>query len=750
MKLAWAIALLGVSAFAADRNGLANPGFESGMEGWDTAGGPAGIAIDAGMAHSGKQSVRLSGRTAGVHQYLRFTEAFQHPVRVTGWNKADRVEGEALVMWIEGEYADGTKIERESVDFETGTHDWQYREFTFDPLKPVKSLEFVAVLIQGSGTAWFDDLEVRLAPFAFRGITVAPDTGVVADLTAPAAWKAELRNPSGVAAGAIGNSPPVQLHWAVAPGNYTLKLSATDTLRAETIEEVRQVRVRAARNFSVWVESSMQRVLPQALPGKTAEARIALAGNEYESFQICLLSGKAVKGVRIETSDLVASGGRRIPASQIEWLQVGYVYIEHLRRSVANGRQWAGWWPDPLLPVAKFDLQPDFTQPVWITVHTVPGTSAGDYTGAVRVLAEGQPPIAVPVHVKVYGFSLPAENHLKTAFAMLGEELEAIYGGPVSAQLRRRFGDFMLKNRLNADDIYRMTAPDPDDTRHYRELGLNAYNLLYLIPRNGYPVLSSYTTELRQSLLDRLAAPIPQLREAGLMKQAYVYGFDELDPEFFPVMRDYFGEIKRRYPEVHTMTTAHIPLDPKTLKDLNVDWIVPIAENYDFAKAEECRRAGLQVWSYVALPRENYATFLADDPLIHARVLMWQAWQQKMDGFLYWGMNIWDRRGNRRPINLAHGPLLDWGVTTGKETDERYLRELNGDGQLVYPIPDGPIGSIRLANLRDGLEDYEYLWLTGKRDVGLPVAADLTHFTLDPAQLYAQRDKIAKSLANRR
>jgi hypothetical protein len=750
MRLACTLVLLVVSAFAAERNGVGNAGFENGMESWDTAGGPDGIAIDDAVAHSGKRSVRVTGATGGVHQFIPFSQSFQHPVRVSGWSKALGVEGEAYVMWLDGEYADGTKIARADVDFDKGTHDWQQREFTFDPLKPLKSLELVAVKINGKGTVWFDDLAVTLAPFSFRGIKLTPDSGVVADLTVNAPWKAELRGPSGVVASAQADGPPVQLQWLGRRGSFTLRLSATDALREETIDEVRKVNARGATSdLAAWVESSMHRVMPQALPGAAKEARIALAGNEYESFQICLLSGKPVKGVRIETGDLIAKNGKRIPASEIEWRQVGYVDIEYPRKTAANQGTWAGWWPDPLLPVAKFDLQVALTQPVWITVHAAAGTAAGEYSGAVRVIVDGQT-IHVPLRVKVYGFSLPAENHLKTAFALLGEQLESIYGKPVGTQLRQAYGDFLLKHRLNADDIYRMTAPDPDDVRHFRERGLNAFNLLYLIPQNGYPELKSYTPELKQTLLDRLGAPIPKLREAGLSKQAYVYGFDELDPEFFPVMRDYFGEIKRRYPEVHTMTTAHIPLDPKTLKDLNVDWIVPVTDNYDFDKAEDCRRAGLQVWGYVSLPREHYATFLADDPLIQARVLMWQAWQQKMDGFLYWGMNIWDRRGNRRPIDLTRGPLLDWGVTTGKETDEQWLRELNGDGQLLYPVANGPIGSIRLENLRDGLEDYEYLWMTGKRDAGLAVAKDLTHFTLDPAVVYAQRERIAREIASHR
>ena len=78
---------------------------------------------------------------------------------------------------------------------------------------------------------------------------------------------------------------------------------------------------------------------------------------------------------------------------------------------------------------------------------------------------------------------------------------------------------------------------------------------------------------------------------------------------------------------------------------------------------------------------------------------------------------------------------------------------LHGDGVLLYPGPAGPIGSIRLANIRDGLEDYEYLWLLAQKD-GIeaaraacqPVTRCLTDFTRIPQELAVQRDKIARRL----
>jgi hypothetical protein len=61
-----------------------------------------------------------------------------------------------------------------------------------------------------------------------------------------------------------------------------------------------------------------------------------------------------------------------------------------------------------------------------------------------------------------------------------------------------------------------------------------------------------------------------------------------------------------------------------------------------------------------------------------------------------------------------------------------------------------------LANLRDGLEDYEYLWALGRkrgdpwsaRADCEPVTTSLTACTHDPAVLLATRKRIARELSD--
>ena len=66
-------------------------------------------------------------------------------------------------------------------------------------------------------------------------------------------------------------------------------------------------------------------------------------------------------------------------------------------------------------------------------------------------------------------------------------------------------------------------------------------------------------------------------------------------------------------------------------------------------------------------------------------------WKARATGLLYWSVNYWTKNPWEDPANTK------WGQ--------------NANGSLMYPGPDGPVDSIRLEALRDGLEDYEYLYL---------------------------------------
>jgi len=125
-----------------------------------------------------------------------------------------------------------------------------------------------------------------------------------------------------------------------------------------------------------------------------------------------------------------------------------------------------------------------------------------------------------------------------------------------------------------------------------------------------------------------------------------------------------------------------------------------------------------------------------------------------MNGILYWATNFW---------NQTPDPWLD-PVTfiSGFECSGGYV--LNGEGSLIYPgdharrytgQPNvtGPVSSIRFELLREGIEDYEYLWmLKNKGDSAFAekqvenLVIDVSAFSRNLAELYLARKAMARRL----
>jgi len=765
-----------------DMNLLPNPGFEEQLDGKAKGWAPLNQGYELTRdGRDGGWCVKCQSdsttRSLGATRVITFDPPVQQPLLFSAWSTTKGMEGHDYSAFINVFYADGTSSWGNRIHFPRLTNDWGFGERVFAPGKPVNRVVFNVSLERAKGTVWFDDVRVALAPHKIDRATVwggfTGDGRMEAHATSliPSTWRTRILHDGREVFCQQGDGLEQRISWngldpqgaRVPQGKCSVVFEATDTIRGATAVLTKETSTKAVHpgaNYGVWTENSMTRVLPRDLPGSetpAAEIHLSAARNESESAQIVLLpsAGAPLRNVRVASSDLAGPGGARIAARHVQWHVVGYVRIGEQTKGHPYLRPIApGWWPDPLLPVRSFDVEPGWSQPVWITVQVPEGTPPGAYTGSVTLSADNNPDIAVPLSLTVYDFTLPVQGHLKNTFALMQGYLEKVYGREqVTPQLRQAYGDFMLAHRLNPDDITRTDLPFPEDLEHYRERGLNTFNVLNLVePRKGawncFSPVSFYTPAFKQSLMEKLDPYVADLRKRGLADRAYLHGFDERPGVYFPVIREYFGMVKERY-GLPTLTTAKIPQDPKAMRDLNVDWLCPLSDVYSFEAAERCRAEGLQVWTYVCLgPRFPFANFLADDPLIEARVLLWQAFHQKLDGFLYWGVNVWWHLNTEKPIVPEKGLKLDWSITT------RGMPFLHGDGVLIYPLPDGPAGSIRLANLRDGLEDYEYLWALGKQRGDLwsaradceAVTTALSAFTRDPAVIQATREKIAREL----
>ena len=128
-----------------------------------------GYEIDHLTHRGGDQSIRcespnLNGQH-GAQLKIELNQKQAVPVIVSGWSKADQVQGANAAdysIYIDAEYMDGTPSWGNIASFRAGTHDWQRRQVTLLPTKPLKSMTIIALFRSHSGTVWFDDFSAHM------------------------------------------------------------------------------------------------------------------------------------------------------------------------------------------------------------------------------------------------------------------------------------------------------------------------------------------------------------------------------------------------------------------------------------------------------------------------------------------------------------------------------------------------------------------------------------------------------------
>jgi len=505
-----------------------------------------------------------------------------------------------------------------------------------------------------------------------------------------------------------------------------------------------------------------------ALPRNPAPAlELAACRNEREVGQLVVLPIEGeLRGVRVEGSDLVGAEGR-IARENVEMNVVDYVEVKRTRYR----QERLGWYPDPLLPLGLFDVAEDSLQPVWVAVYVPRGTPPGDYEGEIRVKPANAPALTVPVRLRVWDFELPVRPALRTSFALFEDQINKFYGwtGDLPQELRRQHYDLLLKRRISAGCCYSETPmPRIEDLDYCIERGSNAITLGY-VPSDW------------KAKLDQIEPYLAHLKEKGWFDLAWLYGFDEVGESGYGHVREIYGKVAERFPGLKRAVTLGSIADPDLLAGA-VDIFIQETDRYrDDLKRRQ--KAGDEVWVYLSMwPRHPHANAFVDYPRLDQRIVPWQCWKERVDGFMYYAINIWwtncawepDTQGDSR---VPEDPAVRQALREGKRYPDvpwnTYCGDgaMAGDGQLVYPGRSGRLlSSTRLECVSQGIEDYDYLALLNgltqelrakdtqgqyaevlRRSEELlavrrRVTADWTHYTKDPAVLEAERRALAQQI----
>lgn len=439
---------------------------------------------------------------------------------------------------------------------------------------------------------------------------------------------------------------------------------------------------------------------------------IALAGNEYESFQLVMLPfGTDIKNLNIEISDLTDASGNKIPKENIEISLVDYNKIDWQADYVAE----KGWHPDPLIPFKNgINLKgTDICRPFWITLFSPPGTKKGDYKGTVTVTAEGMKKIDAVIKCHVWGFDLPVVSHLKThSWDEIGYFSDFYNLDEFPVEWYLNFCGLLLKNRFNPGSAGINYLSEKPDKKGKYDFSRVEKVLAYCIERG----LTRFSiTQMKKGLYAQgeeasvykfIAAYAKFLKEKGWLDKALVELWDEPTDLEWPYIKERAERIKKIDPDIKLQLFAEGgPYDfyDKSTDKYGLNKLVDIWAPVNIIESPETQARGGEIWTYFCtLARESAPNFFIDCPPIYQRTIAWYCWMYGVDGFEHWSTNYFWRNVKKGEPMHKKWPNVPW--------DSRTYYYFNGEGQLVYPGPDGAVyPSIRLENFRDGMEDYEYL-----------------------------------------
>ncbi len=508
--------------------------------------------------------------------------------------------------------------------------------------------------------------------------------------------------------------------WKIDEWNeLTMQVDKTDKQVARHLHQVRWYALHNWKNsddFGVSFTHSILKLrkdemFPQPI---NDHIDISLARNEYESFQLAILPfGKDLNQISLEVTDLTGSDGSVIPKSNISLSMVDYNYIDWQAQYVTA---YKGWHPDPLIPYkvgGKIDGN-ELCRPVWITVYAPLGTKSGNYSGTFTISAEGMKKVTAKVNCQVWDFDLPKESNLKTHSWDVIENLADFYNlKEFPADKYLQFCDLLLKNRFNPGSVgVNFVSQVPNSKGEYDfskvekvlsyclERGLSRFSIIQM--KKGF-----YTPEEEVLTYKFISAYAKFLRKKGWIDKALVELWDEPTDIEWPYVKDRAEKTKKIDPGLRLQLFAE--RGPYDFWDTNTDKyglnkLVDIWSPANIIESPETQAKGGEIWTYFCtLARDNAPNLYIDCPAIYQRSIAWYCWMYGVDGFEHWGWNYFWRNTQKGMPMDKKWPNVPW--------DSRTYHYFNGEGQLLYPGPDGvPYSSIRLENFRDGMDDYEYLF----------------------------------------
>jgi hypothetical protein len=498
----------------------------------------------------------------------------------------------------------------------------------------------------------------------------------------------------------------------------------------------------------VGVVDSLRTVKPNSAPSGASRARISAARNEFESFQVVVSADTAsLRGVNVSVASPLTGPGGAIPLRNVRIYREAYLDIK--QPSDLEGSR--GRWPDALIPkVDEFYGERRNAFPVnvpagenrvaWVDVLVPPGQAAGDYTGRLRVTANGGFSRIVPVDVHVHPFGIPSTSTLQSTFGIDWEQCTAHYGNDCIQNEEKGWALKSLYVRAGLEDRVSLSyleyqPPVPgSESAWFRQYALPL--IQGKTPQNDskswLPMLlrGARMTSVQVDGDEYLDDWKREAKAGSFESRSFLYACDEpnTDAETWRYCKRQARSARQGWPGLDVLITSTIQNADRFDATGLIDILVPIVNEMDdkpgigspYAGNQRSKynpflsQPGNRLWLYTSCESHScsgdsgsdpywrgWPSYVVDQPASEHRAMGIVSYEYGASGELYFAVDY--------DLDTAWTDQYDFGG--------------NGDGTLFYPgTPkriggqhDIPVDSIRLKRIRDGREDYEYLHLLDRR-----------------------------------
>ncbi len=503
------------------------------------------------------------------------------------------------------------------------------------------------------------------------------------------------------------------------------------------------------------------------------------ARGEYVSFQIVIgrKTEDLLRDVFVQASPFSADG-RRLetePELFLEWS----VNVESISRGYDRSSYGPGWYPDALIPFDAIEANrrtgrltypltlPDFRNRidgqryllVWVD-QFIPYDRAkalpGSYRSTVTVEVDGHRK-QLPVVLEIWDFAVPSQNKLtgniqQSGFVRRLDEDRELELYQLFKKHRIIPTDPSYRPQYSVSDSGALTIDWADfDARLKKyftgEAFTEAYEYsgpgygepieIFVLPFNcaragaqggGWPEVGGEKEERKPENRAIYISAIKQVREHVLSmvdpdKIRLVVFQNGLDESYFPeawARMVYYGNLFKEYfPEAAYRVDGGYSREAMETILEAIDYWCCHSVGYNMETVEEYRKLGIKDWVYgpVLYEREGNSgvgssTFI-DLELTNERVISWASWKYRTLTWCSWGIGSQWAAAWYSPETWKH--------VIRSEDRDTYFRSYNGNGQVVYapavvPSVDVICPSLRLKNMRDGVEEYEYFRLLADLD----------------------------------